>query len=47
MRVADGELDGPCIAEYHDDHGLVGVVGIDRTRETAPYRTQLMGRSGT
>jgi hypothetical protein len=25
----------------------VGVVGVDRTRETAPYRKQLMGRSLT
>ena len=47
IELADGDLDGPCIVEYHDDRGLVGVVGIDRTRETAPYRAQLMGRSGT
>ena len=47
IELADGDLDGPCIVEYHDDSGLVGVVGIDRTRETAPYRAQLMGRSGT
>jgi NADPH-dependent 2,4-dienoyl-CoA reductase/sulfur reductase-like enzyme len=45
VELADGDLDGPCIVVYHDDLGLVGVVGIDRTRETAPYRQQLMGRS--
>lgn len=37
-------LDGPCIVEYHDDSGLVGVVGIDRTADLAPYRKQLMSR---
>jgi NADPH-dependent 2,4-dienoyl-CoA reductase/sulfur reductase-like enzyme len=41
----DGDLDGPCIAAYHDLNGLVGVVGIDRTRDLAPYRSQLMARS--
>ena len=45
IELADGDLDAPCILEYHDDSGLVGVVGVDRTRETAPYRKQLMGRS--
>jgi NADPH-dependent 2,4-dienoyl-CoA reductase/sulfur reductase-like enzyme len=43
--LADGDLDGPCIVEYHDASGLVGVVGVDRTRETGSYRGQLMGRS--
>ena len=43
-RVVDGELDGPVIVEYLDDHGLVGVVGIDRTKDLAPYRAQLMER---
>jgi NADPH-dependent 2,4-dienoyl-CoA reductase/sulfur reductase-like enzyme len=47
VELADGGLDGPCIVEYHDASGLVGVVGVDRTRETAPYRKQLMGRSLT
>lgn len=37
-------LDGPCIVEYHNDSGLVGVVGIDRTADLAPYRKQLMSR---
>jgi NADPH-dependent 2,4-dienoyl-CoA reductase/sulfur reductase-like enzyme len=45
IELADGDLDGPCIVEYHDADGLVGVVGVDRTKETAPYRRQLMGRS--
>lgn len=46
VEPVSGDLDGPCIVEYHDDSGLVGVVGVDRTQETAPYRRLLMGRSG-
>lgn len=45
IEVVDGAPDEPCIVEYHDDSGLVGVVGVDRTRDLAPYRTRLMGRS--
>jgi len=44
-RVVDGEVDGPVIVEYLDDHGIVGVVGIDRTKDLAPYRAQLMERT--
>lgn len=44
-RVADGEPDGPVIVEYLDDDGLVGVVGIDRTKDLAPYRARLMERT--
>lgn len=46
-RVADGEVDGPVIVEYLDDEGIVGVVGIDRTRDLAPYRAQLMERTSS
>ncbi|MBU6278775.1 MAG: NAD(P)/FAD-dependent oxidoreductase [Actinomycetales bacterium] len=42
--MAAGTPDEPCIAEYRDDSGLVGVVGIDRTSELAPYRKELMAR---
>lgn len=42
---ATDSLDEACIVEYHDDSGLVGVVGIDRTADLAPYRKQLMSRA--
>jgi 3-phenylpropionate/trans-cinnamate dioxygenase ferredoxin reductase component len=45
VRVADGDLDGPSIVEYLDADGLVGVVGIDRTKDLAPYRAQLADRT--
>ncbi len=45
VRLADGDIDGPCIVEYTDDSGLVGVVGVDRTADLAPYRKQLMSRA--
>ena len=45
IEVVDGDVEGPCIVEYHDASGLVGVVGIDRTQDLAPYRKQLMSRS--
>ncbi len=47
IELVEGDPDGPCIVEYHDGSGLVGVVGVDRTQELAPYRKQLMARSGT
>lgn len=43
--VRDGSVDEPCIVEYHDDSGIVGVVGIDRTQDLAPIRKQLMERT--
>ena len=43
--VVDGTPDEACIAEYRDASGLVGVVGIDRTADLAPYRKRLMERS--
>ena len=45
ITVAEGTPDAACIVEYHDDSGLVGVVGIDRTADLAPYRQALMQRS--
>lgn len=44
IELVDGDPDGPCIVEYHDASGLVGVVGVDRTQELAPYRKLLMAR---
>ena len=44
VTCADGDLDGPCIVEYLDDHDVVGVVGVDRTKDLAPYRARLMER---
>ncbi|MDI1289721.1 MAG: hypothetical protein PSX37_07220, partial [bacterium] len=45
IELADGDADGACIATYHDESGLVGVVGIDRTQDLSPFRKQLMGRA--
>lgn len=42
--VAEGDVDGPCIVEYFDATGLVGVVGVDRTPDLAPYRASLLDR---
>lgn len=44
VTLVDGDADGPCIAEYRDTTGLVGVVGIDRTSDLAAYRSALNGR---
>lgn len=44
IEVVDGTVDGPCIVEYSDDSGLVGVVGLDRTQDIAKYRSTLMSR---
>ena len=45
VEVMSGTVDEPCIVEYSDASGLVGVVGIDRTAEVAPYRKALLARS--
>lgn len=42
--VAEGTVDGPCIVEYHDASGIVGVVGINRTQDLARYRRLLLER---
>jgi len=44
IQIVDGMPDEPCIAEYFDESGLVGVIGIDKTAELAPYRKLLMER---
>jgi 3-phenylpropionate/trans-cinnamate dioxygenase ferredoxin reductase subunit len=44
VRIVDGDVDGDCIVEYHDNSGLVGVVGLNRTRDVAQYRKQLQSR---
>ena len=43
-QLVEGSADEACIFEYSDDTGLVGVVGVDRTAELAPYRKQLLER---
>jgi len=43
-RTVDGDPSGPCIVEYHDGDGLVGVLGIDRTQDLLPYRKAIMDR---
>lgn len=45
-RVVLGDLDEPCIVEYFDEEGLVGVVGLDRTQDVARYRATLAERIG-
>ena len=42
IELVDGSVDDACIVEYSDDSGLVGVVGVDRTSDLAPYRKRLM-----
>jgi 3-phenylpropionate/trans-cinnamate dioxygenase ferredoxin reductase component len=44
-RVVDGDVDGECIVEYHDESGLVGVIGLNRTRDLAQYRKHLLTRA--
>ena len=45
IDVISGSVDDACIVEYSDATGLVGVVGVDRTAELAPYRKTLLARS--
>jgi len=42
--MVEGTADDACIVEYSDESGLVGVVGVDRTAELAPYRKHLLER---
>jgi 3-phenylpropionate/trans-cinnamate dioxygenase ferredoxin reductase subunit len=44
VEVVSGSVDGDCIVSYADEHGLVGVLGIDRTPELAPYRAEILAR---
>jgi NADPH-dependent 2,4-dienoyl-CoA reductase/sulfur reductase-like enzyme len=43
--VVEGDVDGPCIATYSDDTGLIGVVGVDRTADLVGYRRELLARA--
>lgn len=45
IDVVSGQLDGACIVAFSDASGLVGVVGVDRTADLAPYRAELMARA--
>lgn len=45
-REVLGDPHEPCIVEYFDEVGLVGVVGVDRTQEVARYRAVLSERIG-
>ena len=39
--LVDGDWHSECIVEYHRDGRLVGVVGVNRTREVLAYRDRL------
>ncbi len=41
IRIVDGDVDGDCIAEFHEE-SLIGVVGINRTPDLIPYRRRLL-----
>lgn len=42
--VVEGDLDGACIVEYHRGDELVGVVGVNRSKDLMPYRKQMLAR---
>ena len=42
--LVDGNLDGDCIVEYRKDGELVGVVGVNRSKDLMDYRKQLLAR---
>lgn len=44
-RLVSGDFDGACIVEYHEDSNLIGVIGVNRTADLAPYRKQLLART--
>ena len=39
--LVEGSWEGECIVEYRHDERLVGVIGVNRTREVLGYRDQL------
>ena len=43
--LIDGTWDGDCIVEYRKDGELVGVVGVNRSKDLMGYRKQLLTRS--
>lgn len=45
--LVDGDINGDCIVEYRKSNGddeLVGVVGINRSKDLLPYRKALQSR---
>jgi NADPH-dependent 2,4-dienoyl-CoA reductase/sulfur reductase-like enzyme len=44
IEVLSGDVDDACIIGYSDEARLVGVVGIDRTADLAPFRAQILER---
>lgn len=42
--LVDGDWNGDCIVEYRRDGELVGVVGVNRSRDLMEYRKQLLAR---
>ncbi len=42
--VVEGGLDGACIVEYPRDDDLVGVVGVNRSKDLMLYRKQMLAR---
>ena len=46
-HLVDGSWDGDCIVEYRDPNAgdeLVGVVGVNRSKDLMAYRKQLLAR---
>lgn len=43
-ELVEGSFRGDCIVSYHDDSGLVGVVGVNRTPDLVPFRKELLAR---
>ena len=43
--LTDGEWDGDCIVEYRSNDELVGVVGVNRTKDLMDHRKTLLARS--
>jgi len=42
--LVDGDWDGDCIVEYRRDGELMGVVGVNRSKDLMDYRKQLLAR---
>ena len=40
--LVDGDWSGNCIVEYRKDGELVGVVGVNRSRDLMDYRKRLL-----
>lgn len=44
--LVDGEWDGDCIVEYRRDGELLGVVGVNRSKDLMGYRSTLLRKDG-